>query len=550
VTKLGALILFSILGGCTQQIHVAVSPDSMTSIVPKAVAEQYKESPLSQYQWALLKALQFVPVFETGTGIDEVRGELLEQNIAILREWPGFIVVRSGIGLHVVNGNERRNYLYGFENDTLVVGPLLYEQAQRQFLSQGLTSGDVETLGMFAGAEPLDVVAGNEFAWMLATYPDLALRKPFLAIEYSIRMNEASNWEEWSYVDTLAAAYASADKFTEAVKYQRQAIAMNYESDSEMAVRLKLYLNGESYSSQLSEPDFNERDTHESDPQPKVKLLLDATAGSPEAQFDLAAFYLGQNIRASDGIDNPGVFWLRQAAEQGHIYAANEMGWCLLMARCGLAYNGPEAARWFGIAVEKGDTTAAYNLGRMLANGQGIARDETRATRLLAQAADQGIYAAAFAVAFRYAEGLGAAPDFASKRRYIRQIEVANYGPADFLLDDAFFQNHMGGGIISAILERTAVRPEETADVLMVLVRAFEEASTDDGESFMVQLIDDTVFEYPADFGPALLFNLSRIAASLGSSSAQLKFAELYERGEGTPRSLAESHYWKQRAAK
>jgi protein O-mannosyl-transferase len=63
----------------------------------------------------------------------------------------------------------------------------------------------------------------NETAWILATAPESSLRNGKEAIELAQRAVELSDGEEPAYLDTLAAAYAEAGRFDEAVKTAEKA---------------------------------------------------------------------------------------------------------------------------------------------------------------------------------------------------------------------------------------------------------------------------------------------------------------------------------------
>lgn len=547
MSKIATFLMLSLLAGSSQIVRVVVSPNSTTITVPEGLIGQHTDSPLSERQWVWQQTIRSVPVFETGTSIELVRSEIVERNLLVLKEWPGYIIVREGVPLIDTSGPTRETYLYGFEDNKLVLGPQTFGKLQQTFERSGLTQDRLQVLHMFVSVDPGDPDPYNEFAWQLATHPDPEFRDPQLAIKHATHSNNLNELPEWENVDTLAAAYASAGDFDNAVKFQRQAIAVNNESDFGAERRLELYLRGEPY----VQPETSEGagKTEDMQPTPKAELLRAAAMGSVDAQWSLATFYIEHDINESDGVMAPGAFWLAQAAENGHEYAANELGYCNLMALCGLEQNYVEAVKWFRIAVDNGDVTAAFNLGRMLAYGDGARRDDVEATRLLALAADSGINAAAFSVAFRYGEGLGATPNYVAQRKYLRQIETAGYEPADFLLDDVFFQRFQGAAAIAAVLDRAAVRPDETGDALMTVVDTIEDALGGGGDVFTAQFASDLVVEYPSDYGAYLVFSLTRVAASLDSSAAQLRFAEFYEQGTIVPRSMTEAHYWRERAA-
>jgi tetratricopeptide (TPR) repeat protein len=92
----------------------------------------------------------------------------------------------------------------------------------------------------------------NNLAWFWATCPDEQYLNGSKAIEYATKACELTNWENTSYVDTLAAAYAEAGDFDEAVKWQKKAIELITEEDPaewriEFPERVKLYQSGKPY---------------------------------------------------------------------------------------------------------------------------------------------------------------------------------------------------------------------------------------------------------------------------------------------------------------
>ena len=86
--------------------------------------------------------------------------------------------------------------------------------------------------------------ACNELAWILATCPDDKVRDGKRAIKLATRACEFTNWKVGNYLDTLAAAYAEAGQFDEAVRFQKKVLAdpaFDAKLTPEAKRRLELY---------------------------------------------------------------------------------------------------------------------------------------------------------------------------------------------------------------------------------------------------------------------------------------------------------------------
>jgi tetratricopeptide (TPR) repeat protein len=82
----------------------------------------------------------------------------------------------------------------------------------------------------------------NELAWLLATSADDDLRDGKAAVGFATNACELSSWKQWSFIDTLAAAYAEVGDFDAAVKWQTKAIELTSDEQEKADYRTRLGL--------------------------------------------------------------------------------------------------------------------------------------------------------------------------------------------------------------------------------------------------------------------------------------------------------------------
>jgi tetratricopeptide (TPR) repeat protein len=92
----------------------------------------------------------------------------------------------------------------------------------------------------------------NEFAWLLATRESAEGGDPIRAVALAQQACQLTHYREAWYLDTLAAAYAAASRFTDAIATAETALELaRAGGQSRMAgqieSRLKLYRDGRAY---------------------------------------------------------------------------------------------------------------------------------------------------------------------------------------------------------------------------------------------------------------------------------------------------------------
>jgi tetratricopeptide (TPR) repeat protein len=93
-------------------------------------------------------------------------------------------------------------------------------------------------------AQPAMAPSYGSLAWLLATCPDEKVRDGKRAVEYATIACERTDWKDASCLGTLAAGYAEAGQFEEAVRYQTSALedpALKDDHRTAARQRLELY---------------------------------------------------------------------------------------------------------------------------------------------------------------------------------------------------------------------------------------------------------------------------------------------------------------------
>ena len=114
--------------------------------------------------------------------------------------------------------------------------------------SKGDLDGAIVDYARAIKDNPKFAVAYNDLAWLLATAERPAIRDGQRAVESALKACELSQWKNAYYIDTLAAAYARAGKFDDAVKWQQKTMEdRRIAGDDKAAQRLRLYQEGKAW---------------------------------------------------------------------------------------------------------------------------------------------------------------------------------------------------------------------------------------------------------------------------------------------------------------
>jgi tetratricopeptide (TPR) repeat protein len=114
---------------------------------------------------------------------------------------------------------------------------------------QGRNREALATFQRMHELRPNDMLVANNLAWILATSRDDALRDPAQAVKLAEAVCDATQYRVLTALDTLAAAYAAAGRFDDAVRVAEQALSLAGPDNKSQAPRQRLeaYRQGKAY---------------------------------------------------------------------------------------------------------------------------------------------------------------------------------------------------------------------------------------------------------------------------------------------------------------
>jgi tetratricopeptide (TPR) repeat protein len=133
--------------------------------------------------------------------------------------------------------------------------PNLHEMRARIYLALGRNDQALSEFNEAIRLSKNRASSYNALAWVLANSPDLSFRNSSRALDLATKACQETNWKNYSYLDTLAAAYAEAGDYAQAVTWQLAAIKLSSKLDeADLRSRLVLYQQHQPYRLPISDP--------------------------------------------------------------------------------------------------------------------------------------------------------------------------------------------------------------------------------------------------------------------------------------------------------
>jgi TPR repeat protein len=313
-----------------------------------------------------------------------------------------------------------------------------------------------------------------------------------------------------------------------------------------------------------------------------------AAAGSIDAMNKLGRMYREGNGVVKDSQE--AAKWIRQAAEgwdQGAILILGSM----YENGEGVPQNMPEAVQWYRKAAARGDADAEkkliallprgtaddlYELAQRYAEGKGVAKDLTEATKWYRQAAESGSIYAESSLAEIYYTGVGTVKDPVEAAKWYHKLaergdpgalfrlggmyENGEGVPKDMTVAMQWYRKGFSAWTSSPVdidnLTATYAKSTTAAqfelgqkwlgsrNIALTLFKKAAEAGHAESQEALGEM---NSFLGPPNWTEAVKWY--RLAAEKGKVTAQYMLGECYSRGQGVARDLPEAAKWYRKAA-
>jgi len=186
------------------------------------------------------------------------------------------------------------------------------------------------------------------------------------------------------------------------------------------------------------------------------------------------------------------------------------------------------ALKRFKPLAASGDAASQYYMGLMLANGQGVPRDEAQAAQWYAQAAQQGYAKAQNNLGQMYYHGLGVSRDPVQARDWFQKAALRQLAAAQRNLGDTYL----------------SVDPRDQRKAVFWLRKAAAQGNDMDQFALALVYANERAVEDPVKSAYWM-----RKAAHQGVAAAQTYLGRYYRYGRGVAQNSASSIYWFEQAA-
>lgn len=240
-----------------------------------------------------------------------------------------------------------------------------------------------------------------------------------------------------------------------------------------------------------------------------------------DSQYKLDKDYTSKGDHADAAVESH-----RKAAEQGHAEAQFNLGKCLAEGT-GVTKNEAEAVTWYRKAAEQGNADGQTALGSSYFYGGGVQQDYNEAAKWYRKAANQGHASAQDFLGLMYGLGFGVTQDDGESYTWYRKAAEQGHAGAQTSLGLLCGKSDYD---FEAVKWFKKAAEQGDAHAQYLLGRCY-----DDGEGV------------PRDGSEAVNWFLK--AAEKGNAEAQYKLAYCYDNGNGVERNQVESVKWLRKAA-